>query len=873
MTETKITGLTSKQIKEARETYGQNLITRQNTHGFLASLFSSFQDPIIRILLVALAINLILTFNGGGWLESLGIAVAVLVSTIVSTLSEYSSETAFNRMREEASKQSCRVIRNGRISKIPVSEIVVGDAVILSAGEKIPADGDMLQGEIAVDQSSLNGESREVVKRNERSEEKGLHSFVKVFCGSFVLSGEGIMTVTRVGDGTIYGKTALETAVESRESPMRARLTHLAGTLSKLGLFAAIAVASADLFKAFVIDNGFNMALVAAEFKDLNSLTVNLIHALLLAVTVVVVAVPEGLPMMITVVLSSNTVRMLKDGVLVRKPVGIETAGSMNILFTDKTGTLTSGRLSLVSLIDGGGDMTEIEKINKETKLYEFLTLSSVYNSSCTISENKISGGDSTDRALLNGVFPLHKGFTRRRVTERLAFSSDRKYSAVALDNGLNLVKGAPEIILSACSSALLPNGQKVPLPLSKLKSKMNIAAAKTLRVIAIAISDEPVNQGRPPKSLTLVCFACIRDTLRSTTKKAVSQLQRAGIQTVMLTGDNIITAGAVAREAGMIDTVEGVYDASVIRNMTDEKLKELLPKIRVIARSLPSDKSRLVRIAQEKGMVVGMTGDGVNDAPALKRADVGFALGSGSDVAKDAGDIVILNDDMASISKAVLYGRTIFKSIRKFIVFQLTMNLCAVGISVLGPILGVEMPITVIQMLWVNMIMDSFAGLAFAGEPPLDSYMDEAPKPRDARVLTKSMLSQIGRMGLFTLVLCALFLKLPIVKTLFTSSDGAFMCAFFTLFIFSGLFNAFNARTPEINLTKHLGKNRTFILIMAASAGIQLLLVAFGGEMFRAVSLSGREILTVFILSFLVIPADMAVKVLLKLCRRKPKK
>ena len=397
----------------------------------------------------------------------------------------------------------------------------------------------------------------------------------------------------------------------------------------------------------------------------------------------------------------------------------------------------------------------------------------------------------------------------------------------------------------------------------------MNEAAARALRIIAIAISDTPVNKSNPPKNLTLVCLACIRDTLRSTTKKAIRELQRAKIQVVMLTGDNIITAGAVAREAGIIDTVEGVYDASAIRDMTDEKLKAVLPSVRVIARSLPSDKSRLVRVAQETGMVVGMTGDGVNDAPALKRADVGFSLGSGSEIAKDAGDIVILNDDMASLSKAVLYGRTVFKSIRKFIVFQLTLNLCAVGISVLGPILNVEMPITVIQMLWVNMIMDSFAGLAFAGEPPLDCYMDEAPKPRDARVLTKTMLMSIGRMGFFTLLFCVLFLKLPIVKTLFTSSVGAFMCAFFTFFIFSGIFNAFSARTGEINLLKNLSKNKTFIIIMTATVGIQLLLIVFGGEMFRTVMLSLKEILTVLALSIAVIPAELIVRFAMKVKRR----
>ena len=863
MTERPIRGLEPAQVKEARELYGTNTISRPNTHGFLAALGSNFSDPIIRILLAALAINLILTFNGAGWLEPVGIAVALLLSTLVSTLSEFSSETAFNRMREEASAVTCRVIRSGRIQRVPAADIVVGDSVIISAGEKIPADGVVMQGEIRVDQSPLNGESKETVKRPGRSAETGLNAKDKLFCGALAVSGEAVMTVTRVGDGTIYGKTALEMAGETLESPMRGRLRHLAGTLSKLGLAAAILVAATDIFKTFFMDNGFDPHRIAQSFADIGTLTSGLIHALILAVTVVVVAVPEGLPMMITVVLSSNMVRMLKDGVLVRKPVGIETAGSMNILFTDKTGTLTAGRLSLVYTIDGGGNEREADKLSEYPALREMFTMSSVYNSSCTVSEGKISGGDSTDRALLAAALPMSGPSRKRKVVSRVPFSSARKYSAATLDNGMTFVKGAPEIILPACISSMLADGHTVPLSMSRIKTKMNAAAARSLRVVAIAVTGGKVEEGKQLSGLTLVCLACIRDNLRTTTRRAVKTIHDAGIQVVMLTGDNLVTACAIAEEAGITAGGKGAYDASAIRSMSDEKLKEILPDIRVIARSLPSDKSRLVALAQEKGMVVGMTGDGVNDAPALKRADVGFAMGSGSDVAKEAGDVVILNDDLASIGKAVLYGRTIFKSIRKFIVFQLTMNMCAVGISVLGPLLGVEMPITVIQMLWVNMIMDTLAGLAFAGEPPLPEYMKEPPKPRDARVLTQKMLAQIGRMGTFTLLLCALFLKLPVFEGMFSSAEGAFMSAFFTLFIFCGLFNAFNARTPGVVLTANLKKNKMFVAIMAAAACIQLFLVRFGGQMFRTVPLTFNEIIWVFILSFAVIPADILCKMI----------
>lgn len=426
-------GLTPGEAARSREVYGANVIRQQGAHGFLPTLLAGFSDPIIRILLVALAINLMLTFNGAGWLEPVGIAVAVLLATTVSTLSEYSSETAFQRMRAEAAATSARVLRGGRVCKVPTADLVVGDVVLLSAGEKIPADGVVTLGELTVDQSSLNGESREVVKKPGDTRDGGLAAPEKLFCGSFAVSGEAAMTVTRVGEGTIYGKMALETGEETRESPLRMRLGHLAGTLTKLGLTAAGLVAVADLFKAFVMDNGFDPVRIQASITDLGSLTKELIHAIVLTVTMVVVAVPEGLPMMVTVVLSSNMVRMMKNGVLVRKPVGIETAGSMDLLFTDKTGTLTAGRPTLVSVIDGMGTRIDPNHLRKDPDLREMLTLSALYNTGCRLAEGKAAGGDGTERAILNGVLPLPTGLPRRRVTGKLPFSSTRKMSAATL--------------------------------------------------------------------------------------------------------------------------------------------------------------------------------------------------------------------------------------------------------------------------------------------------------------------------------------------------------------------------------------------------------------------------------------------------------
>jgi len=857
-------GLTADEVKRSREQYGANVLHRQGTHGFIPALASSFADPIIRILLIALALNLMLTVGGASWLEPLGIAAAVLITTVVSALSEYSSEAAFERMQEEAAACTCRIYRGGKLVTLPAAETVVGDTVLLTSGEKITADGVLQSGSLSVDQSSLNGESREAVKKPGAATETGLSAPDKLFAGSFVVSGEGIMTVTRVGEGTIYGKMALETSADTRESPLRLRLGHLAQTLTKIGLLAASAVAVADLFKTFLLDNQFQTEKIVRSVTDFGSLTQGLIHALLLTIAVVVVSVPEGLPLMTTVVLSSNTVRMMKSGVLVRKGSGIETAGSMDLLFTDKTGTLTVGHPTLVRLFEADGNEIEPASLFRYPVLRETLALSALYNTSCTLQNNRVSGGDGTERALLTGALPLPAGVQNRRVSARLAFSSERKYSAVTFSDGRTLIKGAPELLLAASCRALLPDGRKTRLVSAAVEAALHKASAEGLRVVAVALSDTPINGEALPHDLTLVALLCLSDALRPTTRTAVDTVRRAGIQVVMLTGDSLPTAVAVANAAGITTGKTGAYAAVELRAMNDDELKSILPDLRVIARSLPTDKSRLVRVAQEAGRVVGMTGDGVNDAPALKRADVGFAMGNGSDVAKDAGDIVLQNNDMVSIGKTVLFGRTIFHSIRKFLVYQLTMNLCAVGVSVLGPLIGVEMPITVIQMLWINLIMDTLAGLAFAGEPPLDVYMKEQPKPREARILTRQMLSHILRMGLFTLTLCLLFLLLPVTEAFFPDTASR-MCAFFMLFVFAGLCNAFAARTADTHLLRGLKDNRPFLLIMAASATIQLFLMRVGGTLFRTVPLSGRELLLITLLALTVIPIDLLGKILKK--------
>ena len=870
-------GLTTAEAEQSRRLHGDNQLTRARKNGFFRQLLQSFGDPIIKVLLAALAINLIFLFHRCDWYESAGIAAAIFLATFVSTLSEYGSESAFEKLQEDAARISCRVRRDGQVVSLPIAEIVVDDVVLLQSGERVPADGILLDGRLAVDQSALNGESHEAVKApcSDATDASDLAAPNRLFSGSVVCSGEGVMQVRQVGDRTFYGGVAREVQEDARESPLRVRLAGLAKALSRLGYIAAALVAAADLFHSFLLDNAFDPARIAAAFTDAPTVIGHLLHAITLAITVVVVAVPEGLPMMITVVLSSNMRRMLKDHVLVRKLVGIETSGSLNILFTDKTGTLTKGKLQVSTLVTGDGQQhTHPVTIRRKRELWELLQLSCALNSESLLSGGRAIGGNATDRALLEFAATARLDTGGYTLSQHIPFDSTHKFSAVRIDGAraMTLVKGAPEKLLPACTQYIDETGERRPLSPAVLTYQWNEMTTHAMRVLALAISDHPVSSDDFPP-LTLVGLLGIRDELRSETPAAVREVQGAGVQVVMITGDNRDTAAAIAKEAGLLRRDDDVVlTGGELSSKSDEEIKQLLPRLRVVARALPGDKSRLVRLAQEMELVTGMTGDGINDAPALKKADVGFAMGSGTEVAKEAGDIVILNDNFRSIAKAILYGRTIFKSIRKFVIFQLTMNLCAVGISVIGPFIGVDTPVTVMQMLWINMIMDTLAGLAFAGEPPLPAYMREPPKRRDEPVLNRYMLHQILCMGLYTIVLCVAFLKLPVCKTLlhYDTQPIYLMTAFFALFIFTGIFNSFNARTNRVNVLANLAHNPSFIVIMSAVAIIQLLLIYYGGELFRTAGLSARALRQVLLLAFTVIPVDSICKLTLRARGRK---
>lgn len=855
-------GLKDVEVEVQRKKYGSNSLTEMKKKGFLSLLLESLGDPIIKILLVALAIKVVFLFQSFDWFETLGILIAIFLASFISSISEYGSEEAFKKLQEENEKMKVKVRRNNTVKEIKIDEVVVGDLVLLESGDGIPADGYLVEGKISVDESRLNGESKEQKKLAAKVE----NAQSSLLRGAVVYEGVGRMLVTKVGDATIYGSLAKEVQEKEPMSPLKYRLRGLAKTISKIGYVGAFLVTFSYLFSVLIMENNFEIAKIMATITNFPVMMDHLIYALTLSVTIIVVAVPEGLPMMITLVLSSNMKRMLKSNVLVRKLVGIETTGSLNILFTDKTGTLTKGKLEVLEMISG--ELTHYSKssqLSKNNKYLEIVKKCTLWNNKSILSEGKVLGGNSTDRALIN--FFREKYPNPYKILAEQPFDSNLKYSSLTvLENNLTrtYIKGASEKLLPKCRRFLTQNGEEKPFLTKKnIESEINRLTKTGCRVLSMAYSHE-----KELTSLVFVGLIAIKDDLRPEAKEGVSLIQNAGIQVVMITGDAKETATAIAKEVGIIKSSDDlVLTSDELHSYSEYDLEQLLPRLKVIARALPQDKSKLVKVAEQKDLIVGMTGDGVNDAPALKKANVGFAMGSGTEVSKEASDIVILDDNILSISQAILYGRTIFKSIRKFIIYQLTCNFCALFLSIIGPFIGINTPITIIQMLWINMIMDTFAGLAFSFEPALKETMTESPKKKNEPIMNKYMYSEIIFTGLYSALLCLFFLKSPWISSLIRPDDQNkyLMTAYFALFIFIGIGNAFNARTHRLNLFAHLKENIVFIFIVLFIASVQLILIYKGGVVFRTFGLTPFELTFVIFLAFTVIPIDFLRKIILK--------
>lgn len=861
----KRTGLTAEQVEESRNKHGSNSLTQIPAEPLWKKILEGFKDPMIMILLVALVVQVVLFFLGQAeWFEPAGILIAIMIANGVASVSESKQEGKASALKaEEEAKETAKVIRDGKLEEIHVSEIVVGDIVYLQAGDKIPADGIVIEGELKVDQAALNGETEEADKipcvDGASYDVKDLLNRYYAYRGTVVCGGEGYMEIKVVGDNTLFGELALEVQEETRETPLQVKLGKLAKQISTFGYIGAIAIVVGVMAKTLITGS------IPSGIYEWIRL---IMDAITVAVTIIVCAVPEGLPMLTSILLSFQSMRMAKDNVLVHKINGLETAGSLSILFSDKTGTITEGRLSVVEMATGN-----VTVFNALSKMPSNLALDVItgigVNNSAVASDGAIIGGNSTDRALMSFLMSSNavNSMTKEDVRAFNAFDSNRKMSSVTITrdgNSVTYVKGAPEKIIERCTHYIDENGEiKELVEKNYLTSYIDAQAGRSMRLLAVAKVDGTSEDAE----LTLVCVISIRDNVRKEAIDAIKEVQNAGIQVVMVTGDRKETAVAIAKEAGLLQTNDDIALTSAeMAEKSDEELKKILPHLRVVSRALPTDKSRLVRIAQELDLVVGMTGDGVNDSPALKKADVGFAMGSGTEVAKEAGDITILDDNFASIEKAILYGRTMFKSIRKFLIFQLTVNVAAVLTCFIGPLLGENVVMTVIQLLLINLAMDTLAAIAFGSEPALKEYMREKPIPRNASIISKEMFTQIIISALYITFICLSILFLPPIRNLFGNVDTTYLkSALFATFMMAITFNGFNARTSHMNPFEGLGRNKSFLIVMFAIFAMQFIFVTFGGNVLSVESLSPMSWLICVVLAFLVVPIDMIRKAFTK--------
>lgn len=878
----KYKGLTSQEVEESRKKHGSNVIPDSEPTTFWQEFKETFGDPMIKILLAIAVLMIVMFFFGYAEIyEPMGTIIAVLIVAFVSAKTGVASDTKYRELKDSTEKDKCKVYRDGAVIVIDVDDVVVGDRVLLQSGDKIPADGILVDGSLRVDNSALNGEAEEC-KKTAADESVQLadditgDTFVdahSLFRGAVVFDGEGVLDVRKVGLKTMMGKMAEEMQEDEPDSPLKVKLSKLANQISTFGYIGAVVIAVMYLAYFIISAGGFSEYFA----MGIQNVIQDLVEAVSLAVVIIVCAVPEGLPLMISLVLMQNTSRMLDHNVLVRKAEGIETAGSLNILFSDKTGTITKGSLSVVDFFFGNGQSVELSQLGSHGQVKELLDLSIGKNTQSLFdASHKVIGGNATDQALMRfigeDVFRALQADEGRAVTEQQGFNSANKFSQARIEAlGKTFYKGAPERLLAAAGRYLDKDGNVKEIDMVALNEKIDALAEKAMRVLAFGYSEKPMKENEIQDDLVIIGLVGIRDDVRPEAREAIKEVQGAGIQVVMITGDRLETAVAIAKDAGLLKSgSDRALTSAQLNEMSDDEVKKIIPDIRVIARALPTDKSRMVRLCQEMNLVVGMTGDGVNDSPALKRADVGFAMGSGTEAAKEAGEIVILDDNFRSIKDAILYGRTIYHNILKFCKFQLVINVTAVVVSAVAPFFGVEEPLKVTHLLFVNLVMDGLGAIMLGNEPALAKYMDEKPRRRDESIVSKQMMTQILIMGLWLTIVSFVYLKMPFFRDLF-GTEEQHLTGYFVLFIVSALFNGFNVRDDGFGIFKGLDQNTGFLKVFFTIIIVQALIVNAAlvpipvfkwiGNMFSCVPFGIQGWITVFLLAVTMIPVDMVRK------------
>ena len=867
-------GLTSAEVEASRKEHGPNSIPEAEPETFWQLFLEGFQDPMIRILCVIAVIMFGMYLVGeSDWYEPVGTIIAILLVNFVSARTGVANDRAYRDLKASQKKDTVKVIRDGVVKVIEADDVVVGDVILLQSGDKILADGILAEGALSVDNSALNGEAEECPK-TEAPEGFAIpetitgDTFVdahSLFRGATVLDGEGYMVVQKVGLATMMGKMAKDMEDKEPDSPLKVKLNKLAGQISVFGYVGAIVIALAYFIHFVMLSGGLSAYLATGGIAILG----DVMNAIAIAITIIVCAVPEGLPLVIALVLMQNTGKLLKVNVLVRKSIGIETAGSLNILFSDKTGTITKGQLEVVEFFDGCGRTTDIAAA---PKMAEALHLSIGKNTGALFDDqHNVVGGNMTDQALLKflgeDTFRALAAREDCEIGAQQDFNSANKFSQAYLPGqGRTFYKGAPERLLAKAKKCLDAAGSEVDIDEAALNAKIDALANRAMRVLAFGYSRQPLVRDEIHDDLVLIGLVGIRDDVRPEAREAIEEVQKAGIQVVMITGDRRETAMAIAREANLYHGGdELVLTSAELAEMSDDEVKKIIPRIRVISRALPTDKSRMVRLCQELNLVVGMTGDGVNDSPALKRADVGFAMGSGTEVAKEAGKLVILDDNFNSIKNAIWYGRTLYINILKFCKMQLVINLAAVFVSAISPFLGIESPLKVTHLLWINLCMDSLASLMFAGEPALKKYMRMKPRRRDESIISKPMAIQILIMSIWLTIISLAWFLVPVFRSCF-ATDAQWYTGFFCMFVFSFMVNAFNVRSDGLNVFEHIGENKRFIHIWLAIMVVQVILVSIGGvigEIFSCQRFGLQGWIAVILMALTMYPVDLIRKLL----------
>lgn len=865
-------GLKSSEVGVSRTTYGSNKLPEPELKKWYHFAKEALTEPITMILIIIALFQLVL-----GAMGVMALSEPVMIIVVLAIVTEIAVKTGLGiqksaaELRAKTAVRYCDVVRDGSVQTINKDDLVVGDLVLLRTGQEIFADGFIVDGEISVNNAAINGETKECrkipsanYKHVKTTSTTAYTDQCSLFAGTVIMSGEGKMIVTDVGVNTVNGDTLVKMqTLEPPKTALDIALDHLCDFISKWGTIAAVLAFVIMTITGILNAGSLSQYFSGSILESIQKVAQNVSNAL----TIIVAAVPEGLPLIVKLVTKQNVSTMEKFNILAKNTGKIPELAYVNLICTDKTGTLTTGEMTSTVMINGNCQ----DIFNKESSLNELIDLNICMNNSAVFDSNgNITGGNSIDRAVLDMLSPedAQKIQNKAIMKKRVPFSSENKFSAVTLNNGANdftVYKGAPEKLIEKCKFYLDNDGIVTELTEEKrkaLKSHIKGLTEKAMRCIALTISDK-TDDGLPDE-MNLLGVIGVVDPVRNEVPEAVKIAHKAGIQVIEITGDCMETAKAVAMEAGIYKPGDLAVTNDEFEAMSDVKVKEIIPQLRVISRCSPNTKLRLVTLAQEIGMSVAMTGDGVNDAPALKKADVGFGMQDGSDVAKEAADIVLTDNNFASVVKAVELGRTFMHNIMMFLEFQLPINISLLILSMVFPIIsGGSALLAAVQILIVNIIMDSLNSLSFGGEPPKEEYMNEEPIMKGSGLFIRGAK---GRIALSSIVFIALFgvITFGPVGNMFTTKLSA-MTARFALLCLMAVFNGFTIRTDSMNLFKGIKNNKLFVYIALGIFAMAVVLCNFVGNLVQTTPMDVKQWIIVLVTAFMVVPVDWIRKAICK--------